>query len=70
MHEQHKTSGPGTMLKWKQTEGGDWVRKSPSDDTKKKEKRKADGNLSPADKAEAKKNNLKSPAKSSGNKSN
>ena len=50
MREQHQTSGPGKHKLWGQNESGEWVRTVPPAN---KEKRKANGNISPADKGES-----------------
>ena len=56
MREQHNCSGPGKPRTWSINESGDWVKtpKIPSEQNK-TEKRKAEGNISPADNKGSKK---------------
>ena len=53
MREQHNGSGPGKPRKWSCSNSGDWIRDKSAKETH--PKRRADGNISPADKDSTKK---------------
>ena len=53
MREQHNLKRPGEPRKWSQSEKRNWQRKASTDDEK--GKRKAEGNISPQNKADSKK---------------